>query len=103
MCGSATLTMVVSRTWISVADITASVTRSLSLIGCRGHQDAAGHFLEEGFLIGSTPPARHRAALLVSQHDEIRADALRGGGDAIDGRTVLERAVRGHSAIAKPL
>src|SRR5512132_213313 len=89
LCGSATLTMVVSRTWIRGADITASVTinrpaASFSLIR-GGDEDAARHFLEKGFFVRRAPPPRQRAAMLVAQHDEVGADALRGGRDAIHG------------------
>src|SRR5690348_3243033 len=112
MCGSATFTIVVSSTWISVADITASVIirRSLpvgkSWCGCAAaagallisilrrhrHQHAAAHALEQRLLVRLAPPAREAAAMPMSDDDEVGADALRCRGDAVHGVAVLERA-----------
>src|SRR6185503_1022397 len=127
MCGSATLTIVVSSTWISVADITANViinrslpvgSSSASPLGAgrgegavgvlliarrHGDQDAAAHALEERGLVGLAPPAGERPARLVTDDDEVGADVLGGLADAVDGVAEFERAVRSDAAVAQPL
>src|SRR5258705_3539996 len=119
MCGSATLTMVVSRTWISVADMTASVimrravpvgssaAAAVAILGClvlgHGDEDAARHTLEERLLLRGAPPAREARAVLVAEDDEVRVDLLRGLGDGVHGVSVLERTLRGHAALTQPL
>ena len=96
MCGSATLTMVVSSTWISVADITASVIMSrladrrwpahVAECGARVHgmpaeypcdQDAARDLVQQRRLLVLAPPARQAVAIPVADDDEVRADAFR--------------------------
>src|SRR5689334_15985595 len=123
MCGNATFTIVVSSTWISVADITASVIirRSApvgsSCAGCGAaaeatallfvrrhrHEDRAGDAPEQRLLVALGPPAREAPALLVAEHDEVRLHELGGARDALDGVAVLERAAGVHAALAQPL
>src|SRR3954471_12750476 len=103
MCGNATFTMVVSSTWISVADMTAKVIsrRSLPvgrsrsspsavaggrgelLIRRHGHEDAAAHALEQRGLLRLAPPARERPARLVPDDDEVRPHLLGRLADAV--------------------
>src|ERR1043165_579950 len=101
MCGSATLTMVVSSTWISVADITASVTSRRSLIRpsfiLYRDEDAAPDALEQRLLLRFAPPARQAPARLVSQDDQVGADAAGERRDALDGVAEFERAFRPHA------
>src|SRR4051812_46368140 len=105
MCGSATLTMVVSSTWISVADITANVMKKRTLLAvfaastsavaavlcsamrrlrfrCHRHQNAAGGAIQQCRILGVTPPARQAAALAMAHHDQVHTQLARGGVDA---------------------
>src|SRR5665213_3107926 len=121
MCGSATFTMVVSSTWISVADITARMIISRSVpVGssCGGatlaggallisvghrHQDAAGDAVEQRLLVGLAPPAREAGTLAMSHHDQVRTDAPGHFGDPVNRVAVLEGSGGRDSMVLQPL
>src|SRR6185437_56884 len=66
------------------------------------HQHAAAHALEERFLVRLAPPAREAAAMPMADDDEVGADALGGGGDAIGRVAVLERALGVDAVLLQP-
>src|SRR6185503_1028434 len=125
MCGSATLTIVVSSTCMSVEDITAKViiSRSAGAIvrgstGAAGaaaltcasglrrsgrDQDAAGDAVEQPRLFRLAPPFREAAAIAVTDDDQIGADFFRDFRDVHERIAVHERALRGNVVLAQPL
>src|SRR5512138_3913742 len=125
MWGSATLTIVVSSTCMSVADITAKViiirsagaivrgstgaagaaalTRASSLRRSCRDQDAAGDAVQQPRLFRLAPPFREAAAIAVADDDQIRADLFRNSRNVHERIAVHERAFGRNVVIAQPL
>src|SRR5689334_11390121 len=90
MWGRATLTIVVSRTCISVADITAKVMNSrdapsagtaaaavlFTVVCVAGDEDAAMDEVQQRVSWRIAPPARKAPSLPVADHNEISAESL---------------------------
>src|SRR5581483_3677242 len=114
MCGSATFTMVVSSTWISVAAMTANViSRRSALLGNwamslasglahHAREDAALRAIEQRLLVGIAPPARKAAALAMPDHDQIGADLARDIRNVVERIAIHEQAVRFQAAGLQP-